>query len=319
MGFLQADLVMMGPASLAERNLVLVHQHGAQAIGDLEKLAEIVRRKAADIEVFIVSNDSASPVTRRKAAQRPALVFSPIYLRYFEPGRGKVYAGQLLSKQQQMQRFIAAGLPVPYFWHPSLNAPPDRDQLGDYLLAKPAFIGASQGAGIALMRTGTALQKFAALGDVFLQRFIDTGLYPSHYRVFTIFGRPVLAYKNSLLEPRGTLDVPDEELGKVTIRARRGTKRTKTLCDDADVLALGADAWRAIPEVPFQACDIVREAATGALYLLEINPGGNTWIFSRKNTPKVIEELGGIDLTSQFNAFETMADALIERTRAEAQ
>jgi hypothetical protein len=154
---------------------------------------------------------------------------------------------------------------------------------------------------------------------VFLQRFVDTGVHPSHYRVFTIFGRPVLAYKNMLTSPRGSLAVSDDELSRITIRARRGTGRRKTLCEEADVLALARDAWQVVPEVPYQACDIVRDAATGAVYLLEINPGGNTWIFSRPNTPKVIEELGGIDLKSQFRAFDTIADVLIERTRAEAE
>src|SRR5581483_9839464 len=200
---LRANVVATLPAAPAERNLVLVHQEGAQSLGDFQKIADIVRRKAPDIEVFIASNNAPSSLTRRKAAQRPTLVFSPLYLRYFEPTRGKVYAGKLLTKVQQMQRFLAAGLPVPYFWHASLGAGPDRERLGDYVLAKPAELGASQGRGIRLMRTATALNELNALGDVFLQHFIDTGLYPSHYRVFTIFGGPVLAYKNSLSEPRG--------------------------------------------------------------------------------------------------------------------
>jgi hypothetical protein len=316
---LKPNVLSATRTATAERNLVLVHQRGAQGIADFQQIADIVRRKAPDIEVFIVSNDGASPVTRRKTAQRPTLIFSPLYLRYFQPGRGKVYAGQLLTKVQQMQRFIAAGLPVPYFWHPSMAEPPDPERLSEYLVIKPAALGASQGKGVTLMHTATALRKLGTLGDVFLQRFIDTGLYPSHYRVFTIFGRPVLAYKNSLTEPRGPLDVSDEELARTVIRARRGTAREKTLCNEADVLTLASATWRAIPEAPFHACDIVRDAASGALYLLEINPGGNTWIFSRPNTPKVIKELGGIDLASQFNAFETIAEALIEHTRASAE
>ena len=111
----------------------------------------------------------------------------------------------------------------------------------------------------------------------------------------------------------------DDDLAKLVIRARRGVARSKTLCADSDVLELGQAAWRAIPEVAFHACDFVRDVHTGSLYILEINPGGNTWIFSRQNTPKVIEELGGYDLKQQFNAFETIADLLIERTRLEAE
>jgi hypothetical protein len=323
---LKPNFLSATSAVTAERNLVLVHQHGAQAIGDFQQIADIVRRKAPDIEVFIASNDGASSVTRRKAAQRPTLIFSPLYLRYFQPGRGKIYAGQLLTKVQQMQRLLAAGVPVPPFWHSSIGGRPDPAQFGDYVLAKSAVLGASKGEGITLMRTTTALGMLDRLGDVFIQRFVDTGPYASQYRVFTIFGRPVFAYKNTSTVPRGSLDVSDEQLAKTDVQARHfsggritAQRRTKTLCDESDVLALAGAAWEAIPEVPFHGCDIVREQSTGALYVLEINPGGNTWIFSRPSTPAVIKELGGYDLTRQFDAFETIADALIERTRAEAE
>ena len=101
--------------------------------------------------------------------------------------------------------------------------------------------------------------------------------------------------------------------------ARRATGQIKTLCYEEDVLAFSGEIYRAIPEVPFHACDIIREQASGKLYVLEINPGGNTWVFSRDNTKKVVAELGGYDINQQFNAFETIADALIERTRLEAE
>jgi hypothetical protein len=306
-------------ASVHERNLLLVHQPGAQDLKDFEEIAALVRQKAPDIEVFIASNAASSAVTRRQASRRPTLVFTPLYLRYFKPSRGKVYSGQLLTKQQQMERFRAAGLPVPYYWHKGSAVAPDASALGDYVLIKPATLGASQGRGIKLMRTEKALQAVGELGDVFIQRFIDTGPYASHYRVFTIFGRAVFSYKNTSETARGSLDLPDGELAKSVVRAHRRTGQTKTLCYEDDVLALARAAWGAIPEVPFHACDVVREKRTGALYLLEINPGGNTWIFSRENTPKVIAELGGYDLKRQFNAFETIADALIERTRLEAE
>ena len=44
---------------------------------------------------------------------------------------------------------------------------------------------------------------------------------------------------------------------------------------EPDILALAAAAYEAMPEGALQACDILR-AKTGELYLLEVNPGGNT-------------------------------------------
>jgi len=129
----------------------------------------------------------------------------------------------------------------------------------------------------------------------------------------------VLAYKNTSTVARAALDASDDELGRSVVQARRSSGQTKALSEEGDVLALANAAWKAIPEVPFHGCDIVRDEATGELYVLEINPGGNTWVFSRENTPQVVAELGGFDLKQQFNAFETIADALVERTRLEAE
>ena len=306
-------------ASRAERHLLLVHQPDAQDRNDFEHIAAIVRRKAPDIAVFIASNETSSSVTRKQAAKRPTLVFSPLYLRNFEPNRGKIYSGQLLTKRQQMARFQAAGLAVPPFWFKDGKDMPDPAILGSHVLVKSAGLGASLGKDIVLMRTATALASVDRLGEVFLQRYIDTGRYPTWYRVYTIFGRPVAAHKNTSTAARAPLDTSDEQLAKSVVQARRATGQTKTLCHEEDVLAFAGEIYRAIPEVPFHACDIIREETSGKLYVLEINPGGNTWVFSRANTANVIAELDGYDIKQQFNAFETIAEALIERTRLEAE
>jgi hypothetical protein len=322
MGMYQSSIGTRTVDPTAERHLLLVHQPDAQDRKDFEQIAAMVGREAPDIAVFIASNEIPSAVTRRQAAKRPTLVFSPLYLRNFEPARGKVYAGQLLTKRQQMARFVAAGLPVPSFWFNDAAARPDPSVLsllGSHVLVKSAEMGASLGKGIVLMRTAAALANLDRLGAVFLQRYIDTGRRPTWYRVYTIFGRPVAAHKNTSTVERASLDASDEELAKSVVQARRATGQTKSLCHEQDVLAFATEIYGAIPEVPFQACDIVRDEATGRLYVLEINPGGNTWVFSRENTAKVVAELGGYDIKQQFNAFETIAHSLIERTRLEAE
>ncbi len=73
-----------------------------------------------------------------------------------------------------------------------------------------------------------------------------------------------------------------------------------------------------MPHVALQACDILR-AKTGELYLLEINPGGGTWMFSSSSAHVYREGLGVADLAVEFDAFRTIAQALVERTRAEAE
>src|SRR5262245_14643616 len=85
-----------------ERHLLLIHQPGAQAKSDFEAIAALVRERAPDIEVFIASNETPSSVTRRQAARRPTLAFTPLYLRHFIPNRGKVYAGRPMTKHEQL-------------------------------------------------------------------------------------------------------------------------------------------------------------------------------------------------------------------------
>jgi hypothetical protein len=86
---------------------------------------------------------------------------------------------------------------------------------------------------------------------------------------------------------------------------------------DLGFLALAAAAYQAMPDVALQACDIVREKG-GKLYLLEINPGGGTWMFSSPNAPSYLANLGVDDLTAEFDAFPTCARVLIERSCADA-
>jgi hypothetical protein len=70
-------------------------------------------------------------------------------------------------------------------------------------------------------------------------------------------------------------------------------------------------------ECPVLGLDIVRERATGALYVLETNQGGNVWHLS---SPVVMRQpyKSRRQLYNQFGALDIAADALIEKTRQEA-
>jgi D-alanine-D-alanine ligase-like ATP-grasp enzyme len=80
---------------------------------------------------------------------------------------------------------------------------------------------------------------------------------------------------------------------------------------DPDVIALAAKAHAAFPDVPVQGVDIVREAGTGKLFVIEINAGWNTWHFSSPFGKKLQAEFG-LDYHGQFGGFSVAADALVE-------
>jgi hypothetical protein len=313
-----------------ERNLILVHTPGYQDVADFQAIARAVRDLAPDIEVFIASNNIASSATRRIAGRLPTLIFSPGNLLSFRPLRGKIYAGSPIPKLEQIARFQAAGLPVPA----SAEITPDVDlpaeTFGPYVVVKPGYSQSSRGQFITLMRREAVRfqppKSFpedhpGRYGPMIAQKFVDTGDFVSHHRVLTLFGVPLLAFETISETMRAPLDSSDEALAEILLKARRRDGPIKReFTTDSDILALATRTYSALPEIALQGVDIIREEKSGKLYVLEANPGGNTWIFSKgEMTTRLKSALGVERLTDQFDAFTAAAKILVERTRTEAE
>ena len=313
-----------------ERHLILVHTPGYQDVADFDDIAQKVRAQAPDIEVFIASNTIPSSVTRRRASKLPTLIFSPGNLLEFRPVRGKIYAGSPIPKLEQIARFTAAGLPVPATMEITADVVLPEGAFGSHVVVKPGFSIASHGHHITLTRREAVryLPREAypddhpgRYGPMFAQRFVDTGPFVNHHRVLTLFGEPLLAFKTASRAARPSLDASDDLLATIAVKARRRDGPiAREATGDADILALARRAYHALPEIPLQGIDIIREEGTGKLFVLEANPGGNTWIFSKGGMTERLKQALGVErLTDQFDAFSTAARALIERTRREAE
>ena len=110
-------------------------------------------------------------------------------------------------------------------------------------------------------------------------------------------------------------------LANIALKARRrdGPIR-REFTSDPDILELARRAYSALPEIALQGIDIIREAGSGKLYLLEANPGGNTWIFSKgEMTTRLKTHSVSSVLPISSTHLRTAAKVLIERTRAEAE
>jgi len=201
---------------------------------------------------------------------------------------------------------------------------------GALVVVKPGFSEASHGHNITLMRREAVRFKPreaypgdhpGRYGPMFAQRFVDTGPFVNHHRVLTLFGEPLLAFKTTATAARPSLDAPDDVLATIAVKARRRDGPiAREPTGDADILALARRTYAALPEIALQGIDIIREAGSGKLFVLEANPGGNTWIFSKgAMTERLKKALGVERLTDQFDAFTTAAKVLIERTRREAE
>lgn len=307
-------------------SLILVHQPGCQDIADFHAIAERVAAMAPDIETFVLSNTSGNPVSRRKAARNPSFVFSPGQLDRFRPERGRVYAGGPMSKLAELERLRDHGLPVPPFFELRPDTERRAAELGPLVIVKPAFEFSSHGSGAVLQRSHRVRYRrpldypighAGRGGPMIVQRFVPTGPTPRHYRVLTLFGQPLLGRYDVSTIPFPPFDAPDEELERAVI-VSSFPNRTATLVDDEEVFALARRTYGALPEIPLQGVDVLREEGTGRLHVLEINPGGNTWIFSNQWSANLKRSVGLDDLSVPFDSWRKAAEVLIARTRAEA-
>jgi hypothetical protein len=317
-----------------QRHLVIVHQPGWQALSDWYEIAQMVRRIDPTTGVVIVRADRPTPPELQKqAAALPSLVFSAGPLGRFTPERGKVYHGRPIHKFEQLFRLHQAGVRVPptAMLQPDTNLDPDL--WGEFVVVKPTDIGSSShGACIQLMRTRRVRyippenypeDHPGRRGPMLVQKYIDTGPRIALYRILTLFGEPLyIQYIESKLDRIG-LDSTDERI-EAEVVANQGLSqqdKRKSFVFRADIAALARAAYRAIPEVPLQGCDIVCDARTGLPYILELNPGGNTWHFSSSFQADV-REFEGPELQHQrrwhLDAFGTAAHVLAEVTRREA-
>lgn len=325
----QAASLQFAPAMpAAVRNLVLVHRRGVMDIEDLERIRAIIHAQAPDIEVFIVHSNMRCSVTAREAARRPSLVVSPARSRKFVPRGGKIYMGHHIRKFEQAWRLHAADIAAPATIMFEMRTALDP-VWGTLSVVKPDRSGG--GDSIEVWRTGdlNGGQRLWPEGDrrhemaMIAQKFIHTGRYPSKYRLLTMFGRPLYCEHQASVDPSPEVD-PDgagEIAGLITSpassSATTGTRRN-TVCYDEDVLALGPAVAAVFPEIPVLGLDILREASTGKLYVLEINPEGHTWHLSSR-LGKLAQQRQNIDRYAQFDALSVAANALIEKTRAEAE
>jgi hypothetical protein len=151
-------------------------------------------------------------------------------------------------------------------------------------------------------------------GPMIAQRFIYTGEWPTSYRVVTLFGKVLLCYRQ-VSPGRG-----HPLKGRWTFKDTGGISIVSNTMDmvvefatDADVIALAERAHRdAFHDFPMLSFDIIRDAETGAVYVLECHAQGS-WLFTAE-IGVGIERANNIDFRSQFDPLEKAAHILAQET-----
>lgn len=310
--------------------LVLVHHPWGQERRDLEEIAAKVEALAPEISTHIVSHDAKVDECGLPADiwSRPAFNVSFQWPQKFRPPRGVTYAGRPINKTVQARKYATAGVAVPptvaYEFGRALN----RDFWGDFVIMKPTRVDmTSHGNNVFLMRTERVAalapriyppQHPARTAPVLIQKFINTGGAAESYRVLTLFGEPIHCMRFRQPEERAPLYASDDALLKTRVASNAGTY-IHTLVNDTEIIAFARRVAAAMPSIPLQGIDIIREMGTGKLYALESNPGGNTWHFSSRMSVETRKVVTREQRIGQFGAWDIAARVLAGRTLKEAR
>jgi len=299
-----------------DRNLFLVPYDDAQVPANFEEIARRARQSAPDLRVEVV-RDRRYRVRRLGWARRPSYFFSPVVLKRLRPLRGHVAQGANLPKSAQLAPLERAGIRVPRWTVVRQGEPPDLEGFDPYVVVKPDL--GRRGAWVRVMRRNRVRwrQIDTSIGhagsDLLVQEFIYTGPWPVSYRVLTLYGEPLYCMRSEANHRRPPLRgryAFDEGVSIVS------TARDAfwSLADDADVLALARRAAAAMPDPALLGIDMIREDATGHLYVLETNPLGWTWHLGSASGLS-LQHGFGFDACAQFGALETAARVLVGKAR----
>ncbi|MEH6814791.1 MAG: ATP-grasp domain-containing protein, partial [Motiliproteus sp.] len=279
-------------------NLILVHQQSKQSLSDYQIIAELIRTRAPDINTYIVNTKETCWPEANQLDQPRALTVSPMPIKKFVPPFGHICQGFEYRKGQQNQRLRDIGVAVPDWAELTPETQLDPEFWGPFVVVKPEL--GRKGAEIVIKRTGRVRYKSKLEYDqehpiqkapMIVQRFIYTGPWPINYRVVTLFGKTLLCWKCEADNSNPALESKNAFTG-VSIVSNKKTSHY-SLAFDQDVIALAEKAHQAFPEQPLLGTDIIRDAETGELYVLETNPRGDAWLIS-SDMGKMIEAANGL-------------------------
>ncbi|MFO0990441.1 MAG: hypothetical protein U1E67_00720 [Hyphomicrobiales bacterium] len=308
------------------RNLVLIHR-GPEYQQDFEDIANKARRLDPDISIHLCDPRDGTSVPDQ-IWEQPTLTVSIAPSFRQEIKRGAVLKNQMITKAAQNAHLKKSGIPAPaldiFKWGMKL----DPFVFGEHVILKPqGTTFQSKGQGVHVCRRSflehIRPNNFARTHPIhqdrsgyIVQRFIYTGQFATTFRVTTFLGEILFCakYKSNAASP----DLASDDIALLNGDFTQKADRTITFEAEDDVLAVAKKTAQAFAQVPLLGIDIVRDARTSSLYVLELNPGGNTWHFSsdmwaerRKKFPHLAREM-----KTQFNAFDASAHALVEKTRA---
>jgi hypothetical protein len=296
---------------------------------DLLGMAERVERQAPEIGVTVVGKRRPQQWKLLPHALRPTLtvVFGGLRRRRFLAGR--ILHTPMLPKHVELEQLRGAGIPVPDWTVIQPDTRLDPADWGPYVVVKPTLGG--QGIEIRIRKTARVRyqtpESFAPehpgrKGALLAQRFVYTGPWAVCYRVCSFFGRALYCLRVEQSHDKRRLEGRwrfggEGSSGGIQIIAPSKTS-TYSPVAEAEVIELAERAHRlAFPDYPLLGFDLLRDAESGQLWVIEANTCGAVWHLSSRIGISM-QRAQGIDLYSQFGALDRAAEQLVQATRRHA-
>lgn len=313
------------------RNLILITQPAKQDPRDFEEIAERVRKLDRYIKTFVFTPKNTGDDIKREDWKHPTLTVTFGSRGRFEPKRGRIFYNRQISKERQAELFTNAEIRTPKTIAYSAGLILDRREWGPFIVAKTNDLSqTSQGKSASLVRLEN-LNDFSSLPDwlkenlvsnrVLIQEFIPTGPYATSYRVGTFLGRVIHMMKKCSSTPMPDLMAPGIEEFAIdsNYESPQSTDfAARELVVDDEMRAFAIKIADVFPGLPLLGIDILKHSETGELFALEINGGGNTWQFSSRHAAPGRLVISKEERVEQFDAWNTCARALVEKTRSHA-
>lgn len=319
---LSLDSHIHGESSVNRYNLILATISGSpEARQDLEKIAQGVETTDPRISALVLSGGLRHRLGRPYLWVRPTLT---IVMRGRGPTGfwpGSVLRPKPLMKSGEYKRLMEAGFPVPRWTLLSPGVALDPEDWGPYVVEKPNY--GALGAHVRIKRTDRV--KFRSSdqleethrgrrGGMLVQEFIYTGEWPQSFRVNTLLGKTILCYRQVTVGQKPLSGRWNHGKDGVAAIVSNTKSMNVTLVVDPDVISLCERAHRsAFPDIPLLGFDVIRDADSGKLYILECHAHGPTWPFSSEMSLS-IQQQSGVDFASQFDGLKTCANILAEAT-----
>lgn len=307
-------------ATDADLNLVLVPHRRHVDPDDFRRIGRLARELDPGIHPSVVP-DRQRRWRRLLLSRRPSLFFATGRLRHLRPRRGHVLQGHNLPKSEEYRALEAAKIPIPRWALLTESRKPDLADFGPYVVVKPDR--GSRGADVLITRRDRVRWRPRRVWrssneeshDRIVQDFVYTGPWPVSYRVVTLFGTALVAYRMEADRSRPALPERyafDAVSGTTIVSNSRGCRIE--LHRDDEVIRFAEAAHAAFPDHALLGIDVLRDADTGELRVVEANTGGHTWHLSSPHARRVAAETGG-DPYGQLGALERAAAVLARKTR----